>query len=55
MKPRDLNIILTRLRQSAKKRGIEFDLKTTDLDEIGIPISCPILGIPLKWHNGKAE
>jgi hypothetical protein len=55
MKLRDLNIIINRLRQSAKKRGIEFDLKTTDLDEIGIPISCPILGIPLKWHNGKAE
>lgn len=55
MKPRDLNIILNRLRQSAKKRGLDFNLTTLDLDEIGIPISCPILGIPLKWNNGKAE
>ena len=55
MKPRDLNTILNRLKQSAKKRGIEFNLTTTDLDEIGIPISCPILGIPLKWYNGQAE
>jgi len=55
MKPRDLNIILNRLRQSAKKRGLNFNLTTLDLDEIGIPISCPILGMPLKWHNGKAE
>ena len=55
MKPRELTIILNRLRNSAKKRGIEFDLKTTDIDEIGIPITCPILGIPLKWHTGKVE
>ena len=55
MKPRDLNIIINRLKQSAKKRGIEFSLTTLDLDEIGIPISCPILGMPLKWNNGQAE
>jgi hypothetical protein len=55
MKPRDFTIILKRIQQSAKRRGIEFDLTTTDLDDIGIPITCPILGIPLKWHNGKAE
>ena len=45
--------IITRLKSSAKKRGIEFDLTTEDLDYIGIPISCPIMGIPLKWNKGK--
>ena len=55
MKPRDFTVILKRIQQSAKKRGIEFNLTTTDLDEIGIPITCPILGIPLKWNTGQAE
>ena len=45
--------IINRLKSSAKKRGIEFDLTTEDLDYIGIPISCPIMGIPLKWNKGK--
>ena len=45
--------IINRLKCSAKKRGIEFDLTTEDLDYIGIPISCPIMGIPLKWNKGK--
>lgn len=55
MKTRDFTVILKRIQHSAKKRGIEFNLTTTDLDEIGIPISCPILGIPLQWNFGKAE
>ena len=45
--------IIRRLKQSAKKRGIDFNLTTTDLDEISFPISCPVLGIPLKWHRGE--
>jgi len=47
--------IIRRLKQSAKKRGIEFNLTTTDLDEISFPISCPVLGIPLKWHRGEPK
>ena len=44
--------IINRLKSSAKKRGIEFDLTTEDLDYIGFPLTCPILGIPLKWNKG---
>lgn len=47
--------IIRRLKQSAKKRGIDFNLTTTDLDEISFPISCPVLGIPLKWHRGEPQ
>lgn len=37
----DYKTIINRLKQSAKKRGIEFSLTTLDLDYIGFPISCP--------------
>lgn len=49
------NKLISHLKQSAIKRGLEFNLTTADIDEIGIPISCPILGIPLKWNKGKAS
>lgn len=45
--------IIRRLKSSAKKRGIYFDLSPTDLDEIGWPLTCGILGIPLKWNKGE--
>lgn len=50
---KEFKSLLSHLRASAKKRGIEFDLTTADIDEIGIPISCPVLGIPLKFNKGK--
>lgn len=43
------------MRASAKARGIPFDLKPTDIDEIGIPVTCPVLGIPLFFHRGKVQ
>lgn len=51
LKPLEPNEIIKRLKSSAKKRGIPFDLTVSDLDEIGLPLSCPILGIPLKWNR----
>lgn len=50
---KEFKSLLTRLRASAKKRGIPFELTTEDIDEIGIPITCPVLGIPLKFNKGK--
>lgn len=52
---RDLNRLLSQLKSSAKCRGIEFDLNVTDLNNLGFPISCPILDIPLVFNNGKAS
>ena len=53
IKPPDNKTIINRLRSSAKKRGIEFNLTSKDLDDIGFPMSCPVLGIPLKWYRGE--
>jgi len=55
IKPLESKEIWKRLKQSAKKRGIEFDLKLTELNEMSFPITCPILGIPLKWNRGQPQ
>jgi hypothetical protein len=51
----DYKKIINRLKQSAKKRGIEFNLTSLDLDYIGFPITCPVLGMPLRWHRGEPQ
>lgn len=50
---KDLKALWSHLKSSAKGRGIEFDLKPTDIDDIGIPLTCPVLGIPLTFNRGK--
>lgn len=52
---KEVKQLLNQLKSSAKRRGIEFDLKSTDIDEIGIPVTCPVLGIPLKFHRNKVQ
>lgn len=52
---KELKSIISRLKASAKKRDIPFSLTTSDLDEIGIPITCPVLGIPIYYHKGKVQ
>jgi hypothetical protein len=52
---KDLNQLHSQLKASAKKRNIEFDLTVSDIDDIGIPIHCPVLGIPLKFNRGKVK
>lgn len=49
----EIKTVYNRLKHSAKKRGIEFTLTLTELYQIDYPITCPILGMPLKWHRGK--
>ena len=51
----DIRKIHSRLKSSAKKRTIEFDLTITDLYQIDFPITCPILGIPLVWNRGEPK
>lgn len=55
LKPLESRIIWQRLRQSAKKRGIDFDLTIVDINNMSFPITCPILGIPLKWNRGTPK
>lgn len=47
--------IISRTKASAKKRGIQFSLTTTDLDDIGIPLTCQVLGIPIYFYKGKPQ
>jgi len=47
--------ILSRLKSSAKKRGIYFDLTISDILAIDWPISCPILNIQMGWYRGLAR
>ena len=52
---KDFRGIIQQLKASAKKRNIPFDLTTLDLDEIGIPITCPVLNIPIFYHKGTVK
>ena len=48
----EIKTIYNRLKSSAKKRSIPFDLTITDLNNLTFPITCPVLGIPLKFNRG---
>lgn len=52
---KDFKLIWNNLKASAKKRNIPFELALSDLDKIGIPITCPILGIPLYFNRESAK
>lgn len=52
---KEIKTLLNQVKASANRRGIPFELKTTDLDEIGFPITCPVLGMTLEFHQGKLE
>lgn len=52
---KDTTQLWRHLRDSAKERGIPFDLTPSDIDDIGIPISCPILGIPIYFHKNHVK
>lgn len=43
------NYLVGRAKRRAKDKGIEFDLKPSDIQ---VPVKCPILDLPLKWLNG---
>ena len=52
---RDIKKLWTNLKASAKKRGIPFTITPNDLDDIGIPLTCPILGYELKFHRESVQ
>lgn len=49
----DLKLIYKRLKSSAKRRDIPFELTLMELYDMGWPITCPVLGIPLKFNRGR--
>lgn len=52
---KDFKLLWSNLKNSANKRNIPFNLTPNDINTIGIPITCPILGIPLFFHKNKVE
>ena len=46
--------LFNKIKQSAKKRNIPFEMTVFDFYLIDFPITCPVLNIPLKWNRGKA-
>lgn len=51
----DIKTIYKNLKGSAKRRGVDFQLELIDLYELSFPVTCPVLGIPLKFNRGAAE
>lgn len=52
---KDFKLLWTQLKNSAKKRNIPFNLTPSDIDTIGIPLTCPILGIPLYFNRESVQ
>jgi hypothetical protein len=52
---KDIKEIYNNLKASSKKRRIEFTLTLTDLNDLTFPITCPILGIPLRYNKGQVR
>ena len=48
---KDTKQLLNNLKASALKRGIPFELTVADIDDIGIPLRCPVFGIPIYFHR----
>ena len=43
----------SRVKSRAKRDGIVFDLTPGDISNLTIPVSCPVLGIPLRQERGR--
>lgn len=51
----EIKTIYNRLKASAKRRNISFTLNITDLYDLSYPVTCPVLGIPMKFNRGKPQ
>jgi len=45
----NLKRLLQHLKQSAKRRGLDFDLTELYLENLSFPLTCPILHVPLEY------
>lgn len=52
---RSIRLLYNSLKSSAKKRGIPFTLTIPELNNLTFPISCPILGIPLRFNREQQD
>lgn len=51
----EVRLIYGRLKSSAKKRNIKFELTIPEIYQIDFPITCPILGMALAWNRGEPK
>ncbi len=51
----EIRTLYSRVKSSAKRRGIPFALTLTDLNNLTFPVTCPILQIPLKFNRGNVQ
>ena len=51
----EIKSIYNRLKASAKKRNIPFTITAWDLCNLSFPITCPILGLQLKYNRGAQQ
>ena len=51
---KNLKELWQQLKQSAAKRKISFSLTLNDLNSLSFPVTCPILGLELKFNKDKA-
>tara|TARA_S200002703_G_C3634734_1_gene194943 strand:+ start:48 stop:380 length:333 start_codon:yes stop_codon:yes gene_type:complete len=52
---KDITQLWRQLRESARKRNIPFDLTPSDINDIGIPLTCPVLNIPIYFNRGSPK
>ena len=45
--------IWSRVKARAKKAGIEFTLTRSDIADMTVPMTCPVLGIPIRMEKGR--
>ena len=45
--------IWSRAKARAKKAGIEFSLTRSDVADMTVPMTCPVLGIPIRMEKGR--
>ena len=45
--------VWSRAKARAKAAGIEFTLTRNDIADMTVPITCPVLGIPIRMEKGR--
>jgi hypothetical protein len=48
-----INDLYNHYKNSAASRSIPFTLTKLDFHELSFPLTCPILGMPLRFNTGR--
>ena len=52
---RPIKSLYNSLKYSARKRKIPFTLTLIELNNLTFPITCPILGMPIRFNNKQQD